>query len=149
MSEGGQRDRCTHQLRALLRRSHRELHMICRVHPVSRWPARACLASRLACPVHNRHNIASWNGDDGPSTTYLYLIDVEFAVLFLDLLIGNLHGAESGHGVPQIVRGNSGRFHVKGLLCKLGNLRFVHPLLLQGSKRSLLDGILNPTVSRV
>jgi hypothetical protein len=69
--------------------------------------------------------------------------------LFLHFFIGNFHRIERGHGVPQVLCCQGRRFHVERLLRELGQLRFVHALLLECPQCALLNSILQPHLSRM
>ena len=89
--------------------------------------------------------------------TYLDLVNVDVLVLFLHLLVRDLHCTDRGHlqfrggfvitlhvllsyenacsthGILQILGGHLCLLHVESLLSELGELSFVHFLLLQDS----------------
>ena len=74
--------------------------------------------------------------------TYLDLVNINLAVLLLELLVRLLHRIDRRHCIPQVLRRERGGFHVERLLRELCELRLVHSLLLQCPERTLLDGVL-------
>lgn len=79
---------------------------------------------------------------DGVGHTDLDLIDVNLAVLFLQLLVCLLHGIYCGHCISKVLSRKSSRLHVERLLDQLRKLGLVHAFLLQRPHGALLYGIL-------
>lgn len=74
--------------------------------------------------------------------TDLDLVDVNLPVLFLQLLVGLLHGTNGGHRVAKILGCKGSRLHIERLLNQLSKLGLVHALLLQRPQCALLYSIL-------
>jgi len=75
-------------------------------------------------------------------TTHLDLVDVDLAVLLLELLVGRLHGVDGRHRVAQVLGCEGGLLHVERLLLQLADLSLVQLLLLEDAQRALLHGAL-------
>jgi hypothetical protein len=74
--------------------------------------------------------------------THLDLVNVDLAVLLLELLVRRLHRVDGRHRVPEVLRRERGALHVERLLGELRELLLVQPLLLERPERALLDRFL-------
>lgn len=73
-----------------------------------------------------------------PGRAHLDLVDVELAVLLLELFVGRLHRIDRRHRVSQILGRDRRLLHVEGLLLQLPDLALVQLLLFQDAQCPLL-----------
>lgn len=65
--------------------------------------------------------------------THLNLVDIKFAILFLQFLVRGLHSINRSHRISQVLSRDRGLFHVERLLLQLTDLTLVQLLLFQHS----------------
>lgn len=75
-------------------------------------------------------------------TTHFDLANIDLPVLLAQFFVRLRHGIQGYHGIPQVLRRESGTLDIKGLLGKLCQLRLVHALLLECTHGALLDRFL-------